>query len=239
MTLKTILTCTLFTLLVPPTAAQTGETAASNTQENWAVSGLLCLSYIGDLNDDTRPSVCYNPPVPMLMLGSSWLNGGIKGDRQAQFPLRSGVFRKLAGGFTLLQVSRNLYRGIFGVSAGLQVGGYSYDVAPGYSAEKNGHRVEFVPADNEHKNDKLSFIMFRMPLMIGAHDRNRLFSLQTGLGLCYTSRPGAQWMLTAGVGPVTFNYSQNLTPLFKSGDGTNAYPSSFTIGLDILYLLTR
>ena len=32
---------------------------------------------------------------------------------------------------------------------------------------------------------------------------------------------------------------QNITPLFKLADGTKAYPSSLSIGVDIYYLLSR
>ena len=79
--------------------------------------------------------------------------------------------------------------------------------------------------------------------------------MQTGLGLyaggskwedkseshplLHTRHVGAQWLLIAGVGPVTVNYTQNLTPLFKLEDGTKAYPSSLTVGVDIWYLMCR
>lgn len=72
--------------------------------------------------------------------------------------------------------------------------------------------------DKEHKRDELSFTALRIPLQIGAQTSNRLFSLQTGVALLYTTRPGAQWLVTVGMGPLAINYSQNLTPLFKLAD---------------------
>ena len=114
-----------------------------------------------------------------------------------------------------------------------------YNLTSGYSADKDGYRVEVVPTDENHEEDDLSFTAVRFPLLIGAQTNNRLFSLQTGLGLYQTSRFGAQWLVTAGVGPFTINYSRNLTPLFKLSDGSKAYPSSFSIGVDIWYYLCR
>ena len=158
---------------------------------------------------------------------------------QSQFPLCSGVFRNIDGGCTIFQVSRSLYRGNVGVTAGLQIASYAYDVIPNYSVEKDGYRVKLVPKDEEHQRDELSFTALRIPLQIGAQTSNRLFSLQTGVALLYTTRPGAQWLVTAGLGPLTINYSQNLTPLFKLADGTKAYPSSLTVGVDIWNFLCR
>lgn len=50
---------------------------------------------------------------------------------------------------------------------------------------------------------------------------------------------GAQWLVTAGIGPFTVNFTQNLTPHIKLADGTKAYPSSLTIGLDLWYAMCR
>ena len=63
--------------------------------------------------------------------------------------------------------------------------------------------------------------------------------LQTGPGFYHTSRLGAQWLVTAGLGPLTINYSHHLTPLFKLSDGTKAHPSSLSVGLDIWYFFCR
>ena len=46
-------------------------------------------------------------------------------------------------------------------------------------------------------------------------------------------------MVTAGIGPFTLSYTQNLVPLFKLTDGTEAYPSSFTVGFDFGYWFRR
>ena len=234
---RTVITL-LLTLLSLSGMAQADEPSTQREKQNWAWGGVLVLLAPGpDYYDKNLER--YNPVVPMVWFGSSWMDGGMMGDPQAQLPLRSGVFTKTVGGFTLLQVSRNLYRGNFGLSAGIQFGGYSYDLSSGYSAEKEGYRVEIVPSDEDHKKDQLSFTALRIPLMIGAQTNNRLFSLQTGLGLYHTSRFGAQWLVTAGIGPFTVNYSHNLTPLFKLNDGTKAYPSSLSVGVDIWYWLCR
>ena len=207
-------------------------------EEKWAHGGVLML-LAPDFDYYDKDLVRYDPPSPFIWFGGSWLNGGMMGDPQAQFPLRSGALRKVDWGFTIFQVSRNLYRGNVGVTAGLQIAGYLYDVAPSYSVEKDGYRVAFMPKDKEHQRDELSFTALRIPLQIGAQTSNRLFSLQTGVALLYTTRPGAQWLVTAGLGSLTINYSQNLTPLFKLADGTKAYPSSLTVGVDIWNFLCR
>ena len=218
--------------------AQTDESVSERVKQKWAVGGLLTLlSPALDYYDKKRE--CYNPPVPMVWLGPSWLNGGMLGNQHAEYHLKSGIFNKLDYGFTILQISRNLYHGVVGISAGFQLGGIHYGISQDYSVEKDGHYVDFVPSDDNHKNDALSFFTVRIPMLIGIQTNNRLFSLQTGLGLCYTSRPGAQWLATAGLGPFTINLSQNITPLFKLRDGTKAYPLSLTIGVDIWYWLCR
>ena len=234
---KTLLTGLLATVTLSG-MAQTDESASPRYKENWAIGGFLTLlAPEPDYYDKNLER--YNPPSPMICLGSSWLNGGIMGDRQAQFHLRSGVFNKIDCGFTMLQVSRNLYRGVVGVTVGFQAGGYTYNISKNYSAKKDGHRVEIVPSDENDKEDDLSFTAVRIPLLIGAQTNNRLFSLQTGLGLCHTSRFGVQWLVTAGLGPITINYSQSLTPLFELNDGTKAYPSSLTVGFDLWYYFCR
>ena len=218
--------------------SQTEESQYSGGKVNWAVGGFLTLlAPEPDYYDKSLER--YNPPVPMAWFGSSCPNGSIMGDRQAQFNLRSGVFTKIDCGFTILQFSRNLYRGFIGVSAGFQIGGTMYRLPSGYGAKKDGYRVEIAPLDDSHNKESLDFAAVRIPLLIGAQTRNRLFSFQTGLGLYHTSRFGAQWLVTAGLGPLTINYSQNLTPLFKLSSGAKAYPSSLSLGFDIWYLLCR
>ena len=218
--------------------AQTEESDSSQVDWKWTIGGVpTLLAPEPDYYD--KNCIRYNPPISLFWFGSSWLNGGMMGDRHAKFHLRSGVFNKIDVGFTILQFSRNLYRGILGVSFGLQFGATMYNISREYDAVKNGYRVNITSSEGNQTEDDLSFATMRIPLLIGAQTNNRLFSLQTGLGLCYTSRFGAQWLVTAGLGPVTINYSQNLTPLFKLGDGTKAYPSSLTVGFDLWYYLCR
>lgn len=218
--------------------SQTEESPTPRERQNWAVGGFLTLlAPQPDYYDKNLER--YNPPSQMIWFGSSWLNSGIMEDRHAPLHLRSGVFNKIDCGFTILQISRNLYHGVVGISAGLQIEGQMYKLSSGYGAYKDGYRVDIAPTDDNHNKDNLFFTAVRVPLLIGAQTNNRLFSLQTGLGLYQTSRFGAQWLVTAGVGPFTINYSRNLTPLFKLSDGSKAYPSSFSIGVDIWYYLCR
>ena len=218
--------------------SQTEGSTTPRERQNWAVGGFLTL-LAPEPDYYNKNLERYNPPSQMVWFGSSWLNSGIMEDRQAQLHLRSGFFNKIDGGFTILQISRNLYRGVVGVSAGLQIGGQMYNLSSGYSAYKVGYRVDIAPTDEHHEKDDLSFTAVRFPLLIGAQTNNRLFSLQTGLGLYQTSRFGAQWLVTAGLGPFTINYSRNLTPLFKLSDGKKAYPSSLSIGFDLWYYFCR
>lgn len=237
--LKIHFVLTILLILLPiSTMAQIDEPTPFRQKQKWATGGLLMLlSPRIDYYDKNLER--YSPPVPMVWFGPSWLNDAKTGDGSPKFPLSNGVFSKIDCGFTILQISRNLYRGIVGVTAGFQLESYIYNVSNGYHAEKDGHRVDFVPSDDEHKSKKISFSSLRIPLLIGAQTNNRLFSIQTGFGLYHSSRLGCQWMVTAGLGPFTVNYSRNLTPLFKLNDGTKAHPMSLTIGVDVWYWLCR
>ena len=55
----------------------------------------------------------------------------------------------------------------------------------------------------------------------------------------HTSHVGVQWLLAAGIGPVLVTSPHHLTPLFTLTDGTKAYPSSFTVGIDVFYFISR
>ena len=136
----------------------------------------------------------------------------------------------------------------------------TYAFSNGYLAKAVDSRIDFVPSVSHLDDNDLFLYAVRIPLLVGIQTPKRWLSLQTGLGLyaggskykyrykgedksdkhhLHTSHVGVQWLLTAGIGPVTVNYTQNLTPLFKLADGTNAYPSSFTVGIDIWYLMCR
>ena len=239
---KTVYTMTLRQTIIVALLLFSRQGMAQNEggkqKVDWVAGGLLMLM-APEIERYDKDLVCYDPPSPMAWFGASWLNGGMMGDHHVQFPLRNGVFQKIDCGFTFFQLSRNLYRGNVGVTAALQVVGNMYGVARNYSVEKDGRHVAFISEDEEHQRDLLSFTALRIPLQIGVQTSNHLFSLQTGISLLYTTRPGAQWLATAAVGPLTINYSQNITPLFKLADGTKAYPSSLSIGVDIYNLLSR
>lgn len=233
-TKQVVIITALLSVLALSGMAQTEDSSSQKEIHNWAAGGL-----VGLLGADSNPdyydnNIEYNPPAPVFWFGSSWLNGSTTENMN----LRSGVFNKIDAGVTILQISRNLYRGVVGVSAGLQFGVTEYTLSSGFRAEKDGHRVDIVSSDENQKRNTLSFTAMRIPLLIGAQAHNRMFSLQTGFGLCHTSRFGAQWLVTAGLGPITFNYSKNLTPLFKLNDGMEAYPSSFSLGFDIMYIIS-
>ena len=228
----------LFSLVTISGMAQTesGEEISPDEKLKWSVGGffMLMAPYADDSyyeKDEER----YVPQTTTVWLGSTRLSDGILKGSQSPFHLRNGFLKQQEGGVTFLQVSRNLYRGVAGYSVGLQFVGTSY-------------------AFKDYDND-LDMYAARIPLLVGIQTPKRWLSLQTGLGLyaggskwedkseshphLHTRHVGAQWLLIAGVGPVTVNYTQNLTPLFKLTDGTKAYPSSFTVGVDIWYLMCR
>jgi len=228
----------LFIYVAITTMAQTNELTPVREKQKWAIGGLITF-LAPDIEPYDKNLECYNPPAPMVWFGPSLLNEGLLGNCQAEFHLRNGLFNKCECGFTVLQISRNLYHGVIGISTSLQFGGLSFGISRDFSVERDGRYVDFLPSNDYHKNHDLSFTYVRIPLLIGAQTNNRLFSLQTGLGLCYTYRPGLQWLSTAGIGPLTINLSQNLTHLFKLRDGSKAYPLSISIGLDVWYLLSH
>lgn len=229
-----IIITALLSILALSGMAQTEEPSSQKEIQNWAASGLVGLLGAGPNPEYYNKIIEYNPPAPVVWFGSSWLNDSMTENMN----LRSGVFNKIDAGVTILQISRNLYNGVVGVSTSLQFYVTDYTLSSGFRAEKDGHRVNIVSSSEDQERNHLSFTAMRIPLLLGAQPHNRMFSLQTGFGLCHTSRFGAQWLVTAGLGPITFNYSKNLTPLFILNDGTEAYPSSFNIGVDIMYLVS-
>ena len=162
--------------------AQTEESQTPREKQKWAVDGIL-MWLAPQLEYYDKNIERYNPPVPWVWFGSSWLNGGMMGDRQAQFHLRSGVFNKIDCGFTILQISRNLYRGVVGVSAGLQFGATGYKLSSGYGAEKDGYRVDIGPSDDNHKKDELSFAAVRTCKAV-----RKIFSVDLGDIGCLRNR---------------------------------------------------
>ena len=225
-----------FTLIALLCMAQSEEKISPDEKLKWSAGGLFML--MAPYADDSyyeKDEERYVPQTSMVWLGSTRLSDRILQGSQSSFHLRNGFLKQQEGGVTFLQFSRNLYRGVAGYSVGLQFVGTSY-------------------AFKDYDND-LDMYAVRIPLLVGIQTPKRWLSLQTGLGLyaggskwedkseshplLHTRHVGAQWLLIAGVGPVTVNYTQNLTPLFKLEDGTKAYPSSFTVGVDIWYLMCR
>lgn len=227
----------LFSFVAISGMAQTesGEIISPDEKLKWSAGGLFML--MAPYADDSyyeKDEERYVPQTSMVWLGSTRLSDGILQGSQSPFHLRNGFLKQQEGGVTFLQFSRNLYRGMAGYTVGLQFVGTTY---------------EFIDYDNE-----LNLYAARIPLLVGIQTPKRWLSLQTGLGLyaggskwegesgnhdIHTSHVGVQWLLTAGIGPVTVNYTQNLTPIFKLADGTKAFPSSFTVGVDIWYLMCR
>ena len=224
-----------FTLIAMLGMAQSEEEVSPNEKLKWSAGGLFML--LAPSVDDSyyeKDKERYVPQTTMVWFGSTRLSDGILQGSQSPFHLKSGFLKQREGGVTFLQFSRNLYRGMAGYTVGLQFVGTTY---------------AFSDDDNE-----LTFYSARIPLLVGIQTPKRWLSIQTGLGLyagggkwendsdhqgLHTSHVGVQWLMTAGIGPVTVNYTQNLTHLFKLADGTKAYPSSFTVGVDIWYLMCR
>ena len=224
----------LFCLVTTAGWAQTEETVSTRNKEDWSAGGILLLAFVGSTEGFDNNTEQYIPQVSEIWLGHSFLN---MGENQAQLNLKNGTLYKLDLGCTLLQVSRNLYHGIAGVSVGILVEAFNYTVANGYGAYKSDRLIIVEPKRERDDKDYFDFTMLRVPMLIGVQTRNHHFSVQTGFALCYSSQPGAQWLATVGIGPATINYSKNLSPLFKTSTGARAFPSSLTIGVDILYCL--
>ena len=209
---------------------------------------------------DNKESERYDPQWPTLWFGPSWVNSSIMGSSHPGFHIRHGVFRKQDFGFTFMQLSRNMYRGIAGVSAGLQLVSNSFDIALDQVMRREGNDVRFEPQDEALRENYLTFSYIRIPVMVGLQTYGRQLSIQTGLGLyvggsdykyryrgedkpedhhLHTQNFGAQWMVMAGIGPLTVTFTQFLVPLYKLSDGTKAYPASLTVGFDFNYWMRR
>ena len=248
---------------VPPGCTME-KPAFPQKKDQWGAGGLISLMAptlsVKNIYYDNTNSERYDPQWPTIWFGPSWIRSGIMGNSYPGFHIRHGVFRKHDFGFTLLQISKNLYRGIAGVSAGLQFGGNTYDISLQRMMIKEGHDVAMEPLSEKLKDNTLSFTYVRIPVMVGLQTYGRQLSLQTGIGLyvggsqysykqrgddkpadhhLHTQNFGAQWMVMAGIGPVTLTFSQYLLPLYKLTDGTKAYPASLTVGFDINYWMRR
>ena len=256
-------TILLFSIITISGMAQTEsrEKISPEEKSTWSAGGLLML--MAPNADNTyyeKDEGRYVPQTSMVWLGSTRLSDGMMQGSQSPFHLRNGFLRQNEVGVTFLQFSRNLYRGLAGYTMGLQFIANTYAFSNGYLAKAVDSRIDFVPSVSHLDDNDLFLYAVRIPLLVGIQTPKRWLSLQTGLGLyaggskykyrykgedksdkhhLHTSHVGVQWLLTAGIGPVTVNYTQNLTPLFKLADGTNAYPSSFTVGIDIWYLMCR
>ena len=250
-----------FTLVTMLGMAQSEEKISPDEKLKWSAGGLfMLLAPYADNSYYEKDEERYVPQTSMVWFGSTRLSDGMFQGSQSPFHLRNGFLRQNEGGVTFLQFSRNLYRGLAGYTVGLQFVGTTYSFSNDYLAKSSDNRIDFVPTGSGVDDNELVLYAARIPLLVGIQTPKRWLSLQTGLGLYaggskykfrykgedksekhhfHTSHVGVQWLLTAGIGPVTVNYTQNLTHLFKLADGTKSYPSSFTIGVDIWYLMCR
>lgn len=251
----------LFLLVALSGMAQSEEPSDTDDKRKWSAGGLLMMMapYV-DHHYYDKDNERFVPQSSMIWLGSSRVSDGIMHGSRPQFHLKDGFLDQMDGGVTLLQLSRNLYRGFAGYTIGLQFEGSTYHFSRNYIARSAGGRIGFVSAEPELEENNMVSYAARIPLLVGVQTPKRWLSLQTGLGLYvggseyeyrfkgrdemhehhfHTSHVGAQWLLTAGIGPVTVNFTQNLTSHFKLTDGTKAYPSSITIGIDLWYLSCR
>ena len=199
---------------------------------------------------------CYDPQLPLFWMGKSNLQDGIFGKKYDGFHLPSGFSDRVEIGFTIFQFSKNFYRGIAGYTSGLQLAVEFYEFDPYMVAEKVGGRMEFQSIGEKLKVNELMNSSVRIPFLVGLQTYGRQLSIQTGPILhldfsdyhyrfngekenadapFHTNTFRASWVATVGVGPLTFSYTQSLVPLFRLTDGTRAYPSSFSVGLDLWY----
>lgn len=209
-----------------------------------------------DFHHQNELSECYDPQLPLFWVGKSYLHDGIFGKSYDGFHLPSGFSDRVEIGFTVLQFSKNFYRGIAGYSSGLQMAVEFYEFDPYMLAKKVGGRMEFQPINDKLITNELMNASIRIPFLVGLQTYGRQLSIQTGPILhldfsdyhyryrgekenddapFHTNTFRASWLATASIGPLTFSYTQSLVPLFRLTDGTRAYPSSFSVGLDLWY----
>ena len=202
----------------------------------------------------------YDPQLPTIWMGYDHLANGILGSSDESFHLQSGLFKKAEVGCTFFQISKNLYKGIAGVSTALQVAGEIYQLDNHWIAEGKGKKIGFRYVEEKVKNNTFPIISIRIPLLAGLQTYNRKWSIQTGpvlhadwTGYHYRI-PGhdeqeephlhvnhfrASWMVSAGIGPLTLSVSQDLVPAFQLTNGVKGYTTSFSIGFDMWYLDRR
>ena len=231
------------------------EPSFPRMKDQIGIGGLITLmaptwSFKNNYYDNTN-SESYDPQWPFIWFGSSWLTSGIMGHSYSGYHLRSGVFNKTEFGVTYFEVSKNLYRGIMGYAVGLQFVVNSYDLSLCHLAKRVGNDVEFEPQEEEFRNNHLDFYYMRIPFLIGVQTYGRQLSLQTGPAVyvggstynyrlrgedkseknhLHTQNFGAQWMVMAGIGPLTVTYTQQLVHFFRMSDCTKAYPCTSTCG---------
>ena len=201
-------------------------------------------------------SECYDPQLPFFWVGQARLQDGVFGKSYDGFHLPSGFSNAVEFGFTICQFSKNFYRGITGITSGLQLVGEIYSFETDMLAKKVGGRTEFQPLEEKLKVNELLNASIRIPILVGLQTYGRQLSIQTGPVLhidasdynyrfngekkqeeapFHTNTFRASWLVMAGVGPITFSFTQSLVPLFRLTDGTRAYPSSFSVGFDLWY----
>ena len=211
---------------------------------------------MSDYYHQNELSECYDPQLPIFWMGKSLLQDGIMGHTYDGFHLPSGFSNRVEFGVTVVQFSKNFYRGIAGYTSGLQFGVEFYEFDPYMIAEKVGRRTEFHPLNEKLKTNQLINTSFKIPFLVGLQTYGRQLSLQTGpvfhldfseYKFCFkgeklvddapfrTNNFRASWLTMVGIGPITLSFTQSLIPLFRLTDGTRAYPSSFSIGFDLWY----
>ena len=202
-------------------------------------------------------SIYYDPPIPQIWLGDVSVRDGIFGSENKDLHLKEGIMRQYEIGITLFQVSKNLYRGIAGISTSLQFVAHVINLDRHYMPHRSGDDIAFEPAVEPLRSSNIYYQMIRIPVLAGIQTSNRLFSIQTGPSFEIrmwggrheyrdaegkTDRPrihvpplGINWHVMANAGPFTFTYTQSLLPAFQLSGGIEAYTRSFTVGYNFCF----
>ena len=235
------------------------------------ISGLFCLQVQSQITGHF-PLICnyaatygynngdsidyYDPPMSFFWIGEVKVHDGIFGRGNEDYHLRKGFMKNYEIGFTLGQISKNLYQGLAGVSCALQMILHHLSFDHDYMPYRTGDRVAFEPISPSLKSNTLYYWMIRIPVLTGIQTRNRYFSIQTGPSFelrrggahefqivgeksddhrLHVTPLGVNWHVLANAGPLTIAYTQSLIPAFQLDDGTNAYTSSLTVGFNICF----
>lgn len=225
-------------------------------------TGHVILAYLMCRKPQNAP-LLFDPQMPAFWLGDMTLRNGIMGRKADGVPVKNGFFRQNEAGITLLQLSKGLSHDVFGATTALQVGIGTIGLDKDYEVTREDGKIGFVEAKETLSSSTINYLTLKVPVLLGVQDRRHRFSLLSGVSIdfCIPGRDlyyyshqnkddshhwriyancfSASWQVMAGIGPLTFSYTQSLVPLFKLNDDTGVHTSSLCLGLDLWYLMRK